>query len=146
MDRATKGDFYSTAVLSVLLACCVILVTLTILFIPILGFIVGLMFAPLSIIFMSFVKTINTLNIFVTGLITPMFMFLGIIFPITDLPKWIQCIIEIFPLVYAVNIECALCENHFRPRLIMDLIYCIVFIVVALYCYKKNKEKTYELK
>ena len=129
----TKGAFYSLAVLSVLLVCRVIPMHATLLFIPVIGFIVGVMFAPLSLIFMSFVKTINTLNFFITGLITPMFMFSGIMFPITNLPKWIQYIIEIFPLVHAVNIERALCANHFAPRLIWDLMYCIIFTLVATY-------------
>ena len=129
----TKGAFYSAAVLSVLLACCVIPITTTVLFIPIIGFIVGVMFAPLSLIFMSFVKSINTLNFYLTGVITPMFMFSGIMFPVTNLPKWMQYIVEIFPLVHAVNIERALCANSFSARLIWDLIYCIIFTIIATY-------------
>ena len=129
----TKGAFYSLAVLSVLLVCQVIPMVATVLFIPVIGFIVGVMFAPLSLIFMSFVKSINTLNFFLTGVITPMFMFSGIMFPVTNLPKWMQIIVEIFPLAHAVNIERALCSNSFTQRLIWDLIYCIVFTLIATY-------------
>ena len=129
----TKGAFYSSAVLSVFLVCQVIPITVTVLFTPVIGFIVGVMFAPLSLIFMSFVKSINTLNFYLTGIITPMFMFSGIIFPITTLPRWIQNIIEIFPLMHAVNIERALCANSFVSSLIWDLIYCIVFTLLATY-------------
>jgi len=129
----TKGAFYSFAVLIVLLACDVIPVSVSVIFIPVIGFIVGVMFAPLSLIFMSFVKTINSLNFFITGLITPMFMFSGIIFPVTNLPKWIQYIIELFPLVHAVNLERALCSNNYSSRLIWDLLYCIIFTLIATY-------------
>ena len=129
----TKAAFYSTAVLSVLLLCHVIPMTATVLFIPVVGFIVGIMFAPLSLIFMSFVKSINTLNFYLTGVITPMFMFSGIMFPVTNLPKWMQGVVELFPLVHAVNIERALCANSFNVRLIWDLAYCIVFTLVATF-------------
>ena len=129
----SKGAFYSSAVLFVFLACHVVPVTATVLFTPLIGFIVGVMFASLSLVFMSFVKSINTLDCYLTGVITPMFMFSGIIFPITNLPKWIQGIIEIFPLVHAVNIERAVCTGSFMPSLIWDLMYCFVFTLVATY-------------
>jgi lipooligosaccharide transport system permease protein len=129
----TKSAFYLSAVLFVLLVCHVIPMKATILFTPAIGFIVGVMFAPLSLIFMSFVKSINTLDFYLTGMIMPMLMFSGIIFPIANLPKWMQVIIEIFPLVHAVNIERALCTSSFMVSLIWDLMYCVIFTLVATY-------------
>ena len=86
----TKGAFYSTAVLIVFLICNVAPISIYLLLIPVIGFTVGVMFAPLSLIFMSFVKSINTLNFYLTGFVTPMFMFSGIMFPVKNLPKWMQ--------------------------------------------------------
>ena len=129
----TKGAFYSFAVLFVLLLCGTVPFSPDLLLVPAIGFIVGVMFAPLSLVFTSFIKTINSLNFYITGLITPMFMFSGIMFPVSNLPKWIQGIIEIFPLVHAVNLVHALYRGVYSHRLIFDLLYCIVFTFVLSY-------------
>ena len=112
----------------VFLVCNIIPVSSTVWFIPFVGFIVGAMFAPLSLLYTSFVTDINHLNFYISGLLTPMFMFSGIMFPVSNLPKWAQVIVNIFPLVHAVNIERALCGQYFSVSLIWNLLYCIVFI------------------
>ena len=127
----TKSAFYATAVLIVFVVCNTIPISPTLFFIPIIGFLVGIMFGPLSLIFTSFVKTINSLNFYITGIITPMFMFSGIIFPVTNLPNWLQWVVEIFPLVHAVHLERALCTNNYSVRLLFDLAYCIVFTIIV---------------
>ena len=137
----TKGAFYSFAVLLILIITKTIPLTPTIILVPAIGFIVGVMFAPLSLIFTSFIKTINSLNFYITGLITPMFMFSGIMFPVENLPRWMQGIIEIFPLVHAVNLAHAVCDNTFSNRLIFDLLYCIVFTFILGYLAVKRMKK-----
>ncbi|MCF7791832.1 MAG: ABC transporter permease [Victivallales bacterium] len=137
----TKGAFYSSAVLTVFILCNTLELTPGLILIPAVGFIVGVMVSPLSLLFTSFVKTINTLNFFLTGLITPMFMFSGIIFPVSNLPAWIQWIIEVFPLVHAVNLVHALSAGSFKTRLIFDIIYCIAFTAVVSYIAIKRMEK-----
>ena len=97
------------------------------LFAPVAGFFTGLMFAALSLYITSFVTTINHFNFYFTGLLTPMFFFSGIVFPLTDLPPYLQTIAEFFPLTHSVNIVRAFCFNTFHYSLIFDVIYMMVF-------------------
>ena len=130
---ASKGLFFSFAVMIVLLICGIIPLSSTVWFIPLIGFLIGIMFASLSLFYTSFVKDMNHLNFYASGLLTPMFMFSGIMFPISNLPKWGQVIVEIFPLIHTVNIGRALCAQSFPTRLLWDFIYCFVFFLVIGY-------------
>ena len=138
----TKGAFYSFAVLIVFLLFQTITLNPLLIFLPLVGFLVGIMFSSLSLIFTSYVKTINTLNFYITGFITPVFMFSGIVFPITNLPGWVQNIIEIFPLVHTVNILHALHAGTFESGLIFDFIYCIAFtLIIGTIAIKRMKKR-----
>lgn len=126
----TKGLFFSFAVLLVFLAFKIIPFTSGVLLIPFVGFLVGAMFSPLSLLYTSFIKDMNHLHFYISGLLTPMFMFSGIMFPVNNLPKWAQVIIYIFPLSHAVNMVRSVCGGQFTLNLLWNLIYCIVFIFV----------------
>ncbi|MDP4094798.1 MAG: ABC transporter permease, partial [Bacillota bacterium] len=81
----TKGLFFSFAVLIVVWAVGIISYPLSILA-PFIGFLTGIMFGTLSLLITSFVKNINHFNFYFTGLLTPMFFFSGVVFPISNLP------------------------------------------------------------
>ncbi len=125
----TKGLFFSSSVLIVLTLFGLIASPWAIL-IPLVGFLTGIMFASLALFVTSFVKTINHFNFYFTGLLTPMFFFSGIVFPLTNLPKFAQVIAEFFPLTHAANIMRALCLNKMSYHNIWDLIYMLIFTVV----------------
>ena len=76
----TKGFFFSFAVLCILTIFRVIPLPYSLLA-PFVGFITGVMFATLSLLVTSFVKTINHFNFYFTGLLSPMFFFLRGHFP-----------------------------------------------------------------
>ena len=42
----------------------------------------------------SFVKTINYFNFYLTGIISPMFFFSGVIFPISNLPPSVRFVAD----------------------------------------------------
>lgn len=126
---ATKGLFYSSAVLFVVSIFGLIPSPMA-LFAPIAGFFTGLMFAALSLYITSFVTTINHFNFYFTGLLTPMFFFSGIVFPLTNLPPYLQPVAEFFPLTHSVTIVRAFCLNTFHLRLIFDVIYILVFTYI----------------
>ena len=81
----TKGVFFTFAVLCVLTAFRIVHLPAGLLT-PLVGFLTGLMFATLSLWVTSFVKTINHFNFYLTGIISPMFFFSGVVFPISNLP------------------------------------------------------------
>ncbi|MFC1585793.1 ABC transporter permease [Fibrobacterota bacterium] len=126
----TKGLFFSFAVLCMLYLFGIIPVSLSI-FTPVIGFVTGIMFAVLSLLFTSFVNNINHLNFYFTGFLSPMFFFSGVVFPVTNLPRVMQPLAEIFPLTHTVRLVRALCGQGFEPGLLWDTAYCVILITLV---------------
>ncbi|MCP4177554.1 MAG: ABC transporter permease [bacterium] len=125
----TKGAFYSSAVIAVFILFGTLPITSGLILIPVIGALVGLMFGGFSLVFVTYVKSMNSLNFYMSGVLMPLFMFSGIMFPVTNLPKAVQWVVEAFPLVHAVRLQLAVCKSEFSYGLLLDLTYCIVFIV-----------------
>ena len=128
----TKGLFFSFAVL-IMISLFGIIPVSTSVFAPVVGLITGLMFGSLALFVTSFVKTINHFNFYMTGFLSPMFFFSGVVFPVSKLPKAIQPIAEIVPLTHSVRLARALCSAHFHVGLLWDLLYCFVLTGVVGY-------------
>jgi lipooligosaccharide transport system permease protein len=128
----TKGLFFSFAVLCVLLLFDIIPVSFSLLA-PLVGFLTGVMFAVISLLFTSFVNNINHMNFYFTGFLSPMFFFSGVVFPISNLPEIIQPLAELFPLTHSVRLARALCGGSSDPALLFDLAYCILLILIVGY-------------
>lgn len=127
----TKGFFFSFAVLIVIWITGIISYPLSVLA-PIVGFICGLMFGTLSMLVTSFVKNINHFNFYFTGLLTPMFFFSGVVFPIENLPKSLVFIAEIIPLTHVVRMARAFCvPGGLNFYFLYDLLYSTVFIIIT---------------
>jgi lipooligosaccharide transport system permease protein len=128
----TKGLFFSFAVLCIMTAFGIIPLPYS-LFAPLIGFLTGVMFATLSLLVTSFVKTINHFNFYFTGLISPMFFFSGVVFPIDNLPVAIQPFAQILPLTHSVKLVRAVCLAEYHSYLLWSGLYCIVFILITGY-------------
>jgi lipooligosaccharide transport system permease protein len=126
----TKGLFFSFAVLCILTVFGIIQLPQGLLA-PLVGFFTGMMFATLSLLVTSFVKTINHFNFYLTGFISPMFFFSGVVFPVSSLPAEVRFVAEIVPLTHAVRLVRAACTSHYRVSLLADLAYVAIFIVVV---------------
>jgi len=125
----TKGLFFTFAVLCVLMAFGIVELPAGLLT-PLVGFLTGMMFATLSLWVTSFVKTINHFNFYLTGIISPMFFFSGVVFPVSNLPSKIRFVAEIVPLTHAVRLSRAVCSSHYTPALLASVAYVIVFTVI----------------
>ncbi len=125
----TKGFFFTLAILTVFITFNLIPSYMG-LFAPFVGFISSVMFASLALFVTSFVRTINHFNFFMTGCLTPMFFFSGIIFPISNLPYPVQIGAEFFPLTHSVRIIRVFCLNQFDIMLLWDLLYMVIFTFV----------------
>ena len=68
------------------------------------AFLGGLAFACIGMIFTSKVPTIETFNLPLFLFITPMFLFSGTFFPISNLPTWAQLFARTLPLTHLVEI------------------------------------------
>jgi lipooligosaccharide transport system permease protein len=125
----TKGVFFTFAVLCVLTVFRIVRLPAGLLT-PLVGFITGVMFATLSLWVTSFVKTINHFNFYLTGIISPMFFFSGVVFPISNLPPSVRFIAEIVPLTHCVRLARAVCVGHYAPSLLLSLAYAVIFTAI----------------
>ncbi|MCP4261863.1 MAG: ABC transporter permease [Planctomycetes bacterium] len=136
----SKGFFFSFAVLCILSLFGIVTLPYSLLT-PLVGFLTGVMFAALSLFITSFVKTINHFNFYFTGLLSPMFFFSGVVFPIDKLPGFIRPLAEIVPLTHSVRLVRAICSSNYRPILIFDFFYIVVFIIFVGYFAIKRLRK-----
>ncbi len=97
---------------------------------PLVGFVNAVMFASMALLITSFVKTINHFNFFMTGLISPMFFFSGVVFPVSNLPKALQFVAELVPLTHSVRILRCICDETLSCTLLWDAGYIVVFTLV----------------
>ncbi len=137
----SKGLFFSFAVLCILSAFGIVALPYS-LFTPLVGFLTGVMFASLSLLITSFVKTINHFNFYFTGFISPMFFFSGVVFPIKNLPVYVRPLAEIVPLTHSVRLVRAICTNNYSSFLLLDLLYIVAFIfLVGFFAIKRLKKR-----
>ena len=79
-----------------------------VLLVPAVLVLVGLVFAELSMIWTSFTPRIETFNYFFTLIITPMFLFAGVFFPVEGLPAFVRAVSWFTPLYHAASLTRAL--------------------------------------
>ncbi|TET40118.1 MAG: ABC transporter permease [Dehalococcoidia bacterium] len=100
-------------------------------FIPVLAFLEGIMFASIAILFTSIVPAIYSFNYYFTLFITPMFFFSGVFFPLTSFPQIVQTLSWIAPLTPVVHLTRALINGEFHASLLWAL--AIIIAVTALF-------------
>ncbi|MBF0318776.1 MAG: ABC transporter permease [Nitrospirae bacterium] len=128
----TKGFFFAFAVLAVAAPFGIIPLPGG-LVMPFAGFITGLMFASLSLLVTSYVKTISFFNFYFTGFLSPMFFVSGVVFPVEELPEALRYVSELLPLTHPVRLARALCLSQFSSALLFDVLYIAAFTVLAGY-------------
>jgi lipooligosaccharide transport system permease protein len=126
----TKGLFFSFAVLCIMTAFGIIPLPYSLLA-PLVGFVTGVMFATLSLLVTSFVKTINHFNFYFTGFVSPMFFFSGVVFPIENLPAAIRPFAQALPLTHVVKLVRGITMAEYKPALVWSVLYCIIFILIT---------------
>jgi lipooligosaccharide transport system permease protein len=125
----TKGFFFSFAVLIVMSAVGIFRVPQSLL-VPFVGFLTGILFASLSLVVTSFVKSIDQFSFYFTGLLSPMFFFSGIVFPLSSLPKPLMMVAEMMPLTHPVRISRSIFFMRHDPHLWFDLLYMVIVTLI----------------
>ncbi len=128
MWGATKSMLYGTIIMIVISLFGLVDSPTIILTIPIL-FISGLIFAEMSIIAVATVPGIDTFNYFYTLLMTPMFLFSGIFFPLDNLPAIVSKIAFFTPLYHLVN----LCRSFSSGKIsgsVSDIAWIFVAVII----------------
>ncbi|MCE5195439.1 MAG: ABC transporter permease [Nitrospiraceae bacterium] len=104
-------------------------------------FLNGLIFAEISMVFVSVVPGIDSFNYFYTLFMTPMFLFSGIFFPVETLPKIVADIAFFMPLYHFVNVCRSLSSGSISSAL-PDMIWIIaVFLMLIPLPFKLMKKR-----
>lgn len=102
-----KSVLYGSVILVVLL-CFNLVRSPWVLGVPAVLALSGLVFAEMALIWTSFTPRVETFNYFFTLIITPMFLFGGIFFPVEGLPAAVQTLSWFTPLYHAATLTRAL--------------------------------------
>jgi lipooligosaccharide transport system permease protein len=111
---ASKGAFNGTVMLAVV-GLFGLTRSLWTLAVPVVIVLVALLFAALSLVVAALAKSFEFFNYYLTLVVTPMFLFCGVFFPLESLPRWAQVLARVLPLTYAVRATRALMQG--RPDL-----------------------------
>ncbi|MGB9662759.1 MAG: ABC transporter permease [Moorellaceae bacterium] len=129
---AFKGVLYGTVILLVIFLLGLVNSAWALL-IPAVLILCGLVFAELSMIWMGLVPKMDTFSYYFTLLITPMFLFSGIFFPLDSLPYLAQQLAWCIPLFHVVELLRALTLGQVSLHLWSHILWLLAFIVIFFY-------------
>lgn len=126
---ATKSLLYGSIILLVIFPFGLVK-SWTVIFIPVILILAGILFALIAMLFTSLVPNIDSFNYYFSLGVTPMFMFSGIFFPLNHMPFWVQAIAEATPLYHMVNLCRELVTGIFTVHFVWGLVYVAVVSAV----------------
>jgi len=94
----------------------------TMVLVPVVGFCCAMIFASLGLVVTAFIKNLNNFNFFITGALTPMSLFSGMVFPVGDLPHGARELAYALPLFHVTELNRLLL---FGPE------HCVSFVWVT---------------
>ncbi len=97
---------------------------------PLVLVLAGFIFALLGMIWTGLVPKIDSFSFFFTLIITPMFLFSGVFFPIDNLPGFVQVAAWFLPLYHVVVLLRSLVFGQVGPFLLLHAALLIVVIVL----------------
>jgi len=108
---ASKGTFNGTVMLLVVALFGLAPSPWTIV-VPVVVALVALLFAGVSLVVAALARSFEFFNYYLTLIVTPMFLFCGVFFPLESLPHWAQDMAWFLPLTYAVRATRALMRGQ----------------------------------
>jgi lipooligosaccharide transport system permease protein len=107
-----------------------------------LAFLGGLAFGAIGIFFTGITPTIDMFNLPIFLFITPMFLFSGTFFPVSNLPGWAQPLALAFPLYHLAELTRRFSTGTNETGILVGVLYLsvffVVFTVLALVAMKKR--------
>jgi len=137
IDEVVVGDMLTGVFKSVLYGSVILLVitllglvpSLWALAVPLVLVLCGFVFAELGMVWTGLVPGIDSFSYFFTILITPMFLFSGVFFPLEALPETVRILAWFLPLYHIVILLRSLVLGVVTPALLLHAAWLIVFIV-----------------
>lgn len=95
-----------------------------------LAFLGGLAFASAGMFFTGIIPTIEMFNLPIFLFISPMFLFSGTFFPVSNLPAWARPFAMAFPLHHLVELFRSLCTGTHETPTWISLVFLPVFLLI----------------
>lgn len=101
------------------------------LLLPLAALLTGLAFGAMALLVSSLVTNIDHFNYYVTLVLTPMFVFAGVFFPVENLPAAAQHVAWLTPLMHAVRLSRGLALGDWT-HIGVDALWLAVFTLLLL--------------
>jgi lipooligosaccharide transport system permease protein len=99
-------------------------------------FLTGLCFAGLGLVVSTMAHGYDYFSYYMTLVLTPIFLMSGVFYPVTSLPPLLQALIQLFPLVHAVELVRPLVAGRTPDAIALHLgvlaLYGIVGFIIAV--------------
>jgi lipooligosaccharide transport system permease protein len=136
VEDITAGEIFWGATRALMTGCAMLIIAAAFqlvhtpwaLLIPLICFLEGLMFASIAVFFTSIVPYVYSFNYYFSLIITPMFYFSGVFFPLSSFPDIVQKLSWMAPLTPVVNLARAAIKGNFYPELLWSLLLIVVII------------------
>lgn len=94
-------------------------------------FLIGLCFAGPAVVVAAFAPSYDFFNYYVTLLITPMFIFSGVFYPISTLPAFAQAIVNLLPLSHAIDLVRPLVAGQAPSQVPLHLAVLVAYALIG---------------
>ena len=129
---ATKGLISSSTILFVAMLLGAVSDWSAILAVPIL-FIIGLCFAGPALVMSAMSPSYEFFSYYFTLVVTPMFIFSGVFYPVTTLPDVMQSLVHLLPLSHAIALIRPLVSGQVTSDVVLHLTVLISYAAVCYY-------------
>ena len=92
-----------------------------------LAFFGGIAFGAIGLFFTGIIPTIEMFNLPIFLFVTPMFLFSGTFFPVSNLPMWAKPLAFAFPLYHLVELARMVCIGRHETVPLLSIVYLAVF-------------------
>jgi lipooligosaccharide transport system permease protein len=92
-----------------------------------LAFFGGFAFGAVGLFFTGVVPTIEMFNLPIFLFVTPMFLFSGTFFPVSNLPLWAKPLALAFPLYHLIELARLICLGRCETVPLLSMVYLVVF-------------------
>ena len=90
----------------------------------------GLAFGAVGMFFTGIVPTIDMFNLPIFLFVTPMFLFSGTFFPVSNLPSWAQPVALVFPLYHLTELVRCFSLGARETPPVLSILYLLLFFVI----------------
>jgi len=128
---AFKATLYGTVILLVISALGLVSSATALLLPPVLA-VAGIFFAAFAMTWVGLVPNIDSFNYFFSLIMTPLFLFSGVFFPVEGMPAMVQKAIWLNPLYHLVNLARALTTGSIGTNQLSDLAWLVIATALLL--------------